>query len=131
MKRILVVVLLLINGVAHAQNYRDVWDDTRKPWRSDAEMDADVQADGLVCDREVGEQHGRVSPAYKRCMARHHWKLNRVERVPDESDYSSPIPDTSPTPSEPTPPDTTPVPPIILDQPPPPDIHPFCPNPIC
>ena len=131
MKYILVATALLVSTAVQAQNYRDVWDDVRKPWRSNSEIDAAVQADGAACDREVGEQHGRISPAYKRCMARHHWRLNRVERLPDEPDYHDPIPDTFPTPSEPPAPDlTSPVQqPIMPD--PPVDIHPFCPNPIC
>lgn len=139
MKRFFVVAMLLAStAAAQAQGYKETWDDVRKPWRPNSEMDADLQADVQVCDREVGEQlWGRVSPAYRRCMAQRHWKLSHVERLPhvqrlpDEPEQSSPIPDTSPTPSEPTPPDTTPVPPIVLDPVPPPDIHPFCADTIC
>jgi hypothetical protein len=131
MKYILVAAALLASSAAHAQNYRDVWDDVRKPWRLDSEMDAALQADALACERQVGEQFGRVSSAYQKCMARHHWRLNRVERLPVEPDHHDPIPDTFPASSEPSLPDTSPVQPIIPDTPPPPDIHPFCPDTIC
>jgi len=131
MKYIVFAAALLVSSAVHAQNYRDVWDDTRKPWRPDSEMNADVQVDGSACDRQFGEQHGRISSAYIKCMARRHWKLNRVERLPDESDDSLPIPDTFPTPSDPTPPDTSPVQPIMPDPPAPVDIHPFCADTIC
>jgi hypothetical protein len=121
MKCFLVATALLVSTAVHAQNYRETWDDVRKPWRANSEMDAELQADGLVCDRQVGKQHGRISSAYKKCMARHYWKLNHVERLPDEAaepDDSAP-PDPPPAPSPPILPDVTPLPPIILDIPPP------------
>jgi hypothetical protein len=137
MKRFFVVAILLAStAAAQAQGYREVWNDVRKPWRPNSEMDADLQADVQVCDQEVGEQlWGKVSPAYRRCMAQHHWKLNHVERRPHvqqrpyEPEQSSPIPDTFPTPSEPTPPDMTPPP--QMEPGPAPDIHPFCADTIC
>jgi hypothetical protein len=133
MKRIIIIAVLLAGtAVAQAQDYRETWDDIQKPWRPNSEMDADLQADVQVCDREVGEQlWGRVSPAYRKCMARHHWKLNHVERLrhpqqPPDDSGSEPV--EAETPSPPILPDVTPEPPIILDMPPPPDIHPFNPN---
>jgi hypothetical protein len=134
MKRILIVTaLLLANTVAQAQNYRDVWDDVRKPWRSNAEMDFAVQADASACDAEVGDQYGGPSRAYIRCMRRHDWKLRRVERLPRS--YAQPEPDSNPIPQDNfTPPPITPPdmpPPAPYEPPPQVDIHPFCPNPIC
>jgi hypothetical protein len=68
--------------VAHAQNYKNVWDDARKPWRADSVMDAAVQADAKACDAEVGELHGPATPPYKACMARHDWKFSHATRLP-------------------------------------------------
>lgn len=136
MKRFFVVAMLLATtAVAQAQTYREIWDDIRKPWRPNSEMDAELDADVQVCDRQIGEQlWGRVSPAYRRCMARHHWKLNHVERLhpsqqsPDDS--SSPPADIE-IPSSPSPPPIDMTPPPQVDPGPSPDIHPFCPNTIC
>jgi hypothetical protein len=83
MKRLIIIAALLLGySVAHAQNYKNVWDDVRKPWRADSEMDAAVQEDARACDAEVGELHGPATPPFKACMARHDWKFNHATRSP-------------------------------------------------
>jgi hypothetical protein len=83
MKRLIVIAALLVaSSMAHAQNYKNVWDDVRKPWRADSAMDAAVQADAKACDAEVGELHGPATPPYKACMARHDWKFSHATRLP-------------------------------------------------
>ncbi len=136
MKRFFVVVILLASTVvAQAQTCKEIWDDTKKPWRPDSEMNADLDADVQVCDKQVGEQRwGKVSPAYRRCMARHHWRLSRVERLqPSQQspDDSSPPPADIEIPSSPSPPSIDTTPPPQVDPGPSPDIHPFCLNTIC
>ena len=44
MKRMIIIAALLAASAAHAQNYKNIWDDVRKPWRANSEMDAAVQA---------------------------------------------------------------------------------------
>jgi hypothetical protein len=79
MKRtIILAALVVINSAAQAQNYKNIWDDVRSPWRDNSEIDAAVQADARTCDAEVGELHGPATPQYKSCMARHDWKFRRV-----------------------------------------------------
>jgi hypothetical protein len=81
MKRLIGVAPLLIAGlVAHAQ--KTVWDEVRKPWRANSEMDAAVQADAKACDAEVDELHGPATPPCKACMARHDWKSSHATRSP-------------------------------------------------
>jgi hypothetical protein len=96
MKRVLFFATLLLTSAAHAQPYKLVWDDVRKPWRPDALMDNMVQADAAACDQEVGAQKALPSARYKACMRRHDWKLNHVERLPPApvaADSDSPPPD--------------------------------------
>ena len=80
MKRMIVIALLVAGSAAHAQNYKNVWDDVRKPWRANSEMDAALQADARACDAEVGELHGPATPAYTACMLRHDWKLGHASK---------------------------------------------------
>jgi len=82
MKRMIIIALLLASSAAHAQNYKNVWDDIRKPWRANSEMDAAVQTDSRACDAEVGELHGVATPAYKACMLRHDWKFDHASTSP-------------------------------------------------
>jgi hypothetical protein len=84
MKRILVVTALLITSAAHAQTYKDVWNDVRKPFRSDFEMDSDMQADADECERVAGEQRGVPTARFRKCMLRHHWVFSHLERLPAE-----------------------------------------------
>lgn len=87
----LAALIMIISSVAHAQNYKLVWDDVRSPWRANSEMNAAVQADSEACDAEVGEQHGPPTSQYKACMARHDWKLRRVVTSPVAKRSSSVI----------------------------------------
>jgi hypothetical protein len=91
MKRVIIIAALLVVSVAHAQNYRNVWDDVRRPWRANSEMDAAVQADSRACDAEVGELRGVAPPQYKQCMLRHDWKFNRATKIPAARPSSSTI----------------------------------------
>jgi hypothetical protein len=85
MKRILVVTALLIaSSAAHAQPYKIVWDDVQKPWRSDFEINSDVQADASECERVAGEQRGAPTAQFRKCMLRHHWKFSHLEPLPIE-----------------------------------------------
>ena len=132
MKRTIMIAALLLSSVAHAQTYKDVWNDVRKPWRPDSEMGYDVQIDGAACDRQVGEQRGYPSARYRQCMAARHWKFSHLERLPDavEPDHYDPIPDTFPTPSDPPLPEIS-APEVPVEASPAPDIHPFCADTIC
>jgi hypothetical protein len=86
MKRPVIATLVLLGTVLAAHAEIDIWNDVRKPWRSNAEIDSALQADVAICDREAGEQHGPVSAKYRQCMLRRHWRLGRAIRT-----YSSPI----------------------------------------
>jgi hypothetical protein len=91
MKRLLIVAALFISSAAHAQNYKNVWDDIRKPWRPNSEMDAAVQADSKSCNAEVGKLHGVATPQYKNCMLRHDWKFDHATKSPAAPSPSSTI----------------------------------------
>jgi hypothetical protein len=82
MKRSIIAAILLFGTVltAHAGEI-DVWDDIRKPWRSDAEMDSAVKADARSCDREVGVPRGPLTAKYKKCMLKHDWKFSHATRT--------------------------------------------------
>jgi hypothetical protein len=82
MKRMILIAMLLASVAAHAQNYKNVWDDVRNPWRANSEMDAAVAADSRACDAEVGELHGAATPPYKACMLRHDWKCSHASKSP-------------------------------------------------
>lgn len=84
MKRIVAVAALLITSAAHAQPYKMVWDDVQKPWRSDSEINSDVQTDTSECEQVAGEQRGIPTARFRKCMLRHHWKLNHLEPLPIE-----------------------------------------------
>jgi hypothetical protein len=95
MKRALIITAVLMSSAVHAQTYKDVWDDVRKPWRPDAQMQEMVEVDGAACDREVGPIKGMPSARYRACMRRHDWKFSHLERLPwapadAESDSSPP-----------------------------------------
>ena len=79
---------VLIGGAANAASYHytDHWDYIRKPALSDAEFDAQLQADASACDRMVGPASGMPTRAYRSCMLQHGWKFLSVTRarVPDE-----------------------------------------------
>jgi len=134
MKRTLIMLVLLGGSVTHAQadhmlyTYRD----TIRPHghkRPDAVGEASIQ----LCNERLGVQYLEASAAYKRCMREQGYRYvsKRLVRTPEPlqpDDDSSPVSVDVDTPS-PTPlPDTTPVPPIVLDPVPSPDIHPFNPN---
>jgi hypothetical protein len=136
MKRFFIVAILLAStAVAQAQNYRETWDDVQKPCGRIQRWTRTCKPTFRFATGEVGEQlWGRVSPAYRKCMARHHWKLNHVVRLhhpqqPPDDSGSEPV--EAEVPSPPSLPDVTPVPPIVLDPVPSPDIHPFCADTIC
>lgn len=82
MKRSIIATILLFGTVltAHAGEI-DVWDDIRKPWRSDAEMDSAVKADAKLCDREVGVPRGPLTAKYKKCMLKHDWKFSHAKQT--------------------------------------------------
>jgi hypothetical protein len=80
MKRAIIALVFLSVAALSANAATDVWNDTQKPPRSDAEMDAQVQTDGSICDREVGAQSGLPSARYRSCMARYHWVFSHMRR---------------------------------------------------
>ncbi len=80
MKRAIITLVFLCVATLGANAATDVWNDIRKPPRSNAEIDAQVQADGSICDREVGAQSGLPSDGYRRCMARYHWAFSHLRR---------------------------------------------------
>jgi len=82
MKRSAIAAVMLLGTTLAAHAETDVWNDIRKPWRSNAEMDSALQADVSICDREVGEQRGPVTSKYKKCMLKHHWKFGHAIRTP-------------------------------------------------
>jgi hypothetical protein len=136
MQRILKIAILAVSALAgshaYAQDYKDVWNDVRKPWRANSELDAAIAEDSSACEAMAGPQYGRPSAAFTRCMGSKHWKLARVIRLPAQS-ASEPSDDTTPIDNGTRRPDDVfPDSPVELDEAPPaPDIHPFCPNPIC
>jgi hypothetical protein len=83
MKRsIIAAIMLLGTGLtAHALE-TDVWDDIRKPWRSDAEMQGAVKADAKACEREVGVQRGPLTTKFKECMLKHDWTFSHIKPQP-------------------------------------------------
>ena len=138
MKRILKIAILAASALAgrhaYAQDYKDVWNDVRKPWRANSELDAAMAEDSSACEAIAGPQYGKPSAAFTRCMGSKHWKLARVIRLPAQP-ASEPSYDTTPTNDDTRRPDDVvpdlPVPVEAEQAPPAPDIHPFCPNPIC
>ena len=88
MKRAVITLVFLWVAALGANASTDVWNDIRKPPRSNAEMDAQVQADGSICDREVGAQTGLPSAGYRRCMARYHWVFSHLRRSAPRSNPS-------------------------------------------
>jgi hypothetical protein len=140
MKRVFVAAVLIFASVinAHADHWVYNWYDTI---RTNGHKRAKSISDPILksCARKFGVPYRHLSPGYKKCMESNGYRftssyLVRTPHQPVEdnsSDDSSTWYDPGPAPS-PTPlPDVTPEPPIILDQPAPVDIHPFCPNPIC
>lgn len=88
---IAIIALLFTNSMTYAQNYKNVWDDVRQPFRADSEMNAAVQADARACDAEVGELHGPATPQYKACMSRHDWKFSHASKSSATQPSSSTI----------------------------------------
>ncbi len=88
-RNVALLAALFIGGAANAATYHytDHWDYIRKPALSDAEFDAQLQADASTCDGMVGPARGMPTTAYRRCMLSHGWKFLSVTRtkVPDES----------------------------------------------
>jgi hypothetical protein len=85
MKRILIVAALLIGGVAAAHADRDIFQNTRRQARGDA----DLQRDTEYCGQSAGpNRNGRPTPAaFKRCMASRGWRYVRTVR---EATYPDP-----------------------------------------
>ena len=83
MKRSMIAAIMLLGTglTAHALE-TDVWDDIRKPWRSDAEMPSAVKADAKACEREVGVQRGPLTTKFKECMLRHDWTFSHIKPQP-------------------------------------------------
>jgi hypothetical protein len=82
MKRIAMVALLLAAGAfgAHADN--DIYLNTMKQPRSDAEL----QVDTNTCNQTIGAPKNgtTTSRQYKRCMASRGWRFQRTQRTPPE-----------------------------------------------
>src|SRR5262249_12325123 len=91
MKRILIASLILFGAAvgAHANNY--VWDDIRKPPRSNAAMDGAVQRDAATCDQQVGEPSGYPSAKYRACMASRGWKFSKYTRTTPRRDSDTTV----------------------------------------
>jgi hypothetical protein len=138
MKRISMTLLLIGLSVTHARadHIEYTYHDTIRPHghkRPDAVGEANIR----LCDERTGIHEG-ATPAYKKCMRElgYRYVSRRLVRTPeplqespDEDSYPPPVDVDTPSP---TPlPDTTPVPPIVLDPVPSPDIHPFCADTIC
>jgi hypothetical protein len=115
--RTLIVIALLAGSAVHAQTYKDVWIDVRQPWRSNAELDAAVQADAAACDYLVGEMRGIPSLRYRQCMASRDWQFGHLETLPRRfsqhapaSEDSTPLAKDFPSSPPPAPPDDVPSP---------------------
>ena len=91
MKRAVIAIALLLGSVITAQADRDIFQNTRKQPRGDAEL----QIDAAYCDRKVGhDRNGRpTSAAYKRCMASRGWRWVRTIRERRTRQRTYPDPD--------------------------------------
>ena len=83
MKRSMIAAIMLLGTglTAHALE-TDVWNDIRKPWRSNAEIQRAVKADAKACEREVGVQRGPLTTKFKECMLRHDWTFSHIKPQP-------------------------------------------------
>jgi len=81
-RHIVVLAALVLSPAADAAtyNYTAHFIDVHKPRLSDAQSDSQLQADAVVCDDLIGEQHAASSAAYRSCMLQHGWKYGSVTR---------------------------------------------------
>jgi hypothetical protein len=78
MKRMVLAAALVLAGACAAQADTNVWTNTTKHARSDAQ----TRADAAACQRIVGPDLNGVptSRAMKRCMARRGWRFEYTRR---------------------------------------------------
>jgi hypothetical protein len=93
-----VFAALVLSSAAHAATYDTTahYDDIRKPALSDAQSDAQLQADTAACDSAVGGQRAAPSASYRSCMLQHGWRYRfltrqavRASRTPADPYFSS------------------------------------------
>jgi hypothetical protein len=94
--RIAVCALLVVSSAANAATYgyNAHFDYIRKPALTDAQTDAQIQADTVTCDNAIGAQYGMPSASYRSCMLQHGWKFRsltrtRVRAAPADPYFSS------------------------------------------
>jgi hypothetical protein len=74
---------LVVSSAANAASYDYTAHYTHvgTPALTDAQSDAQLQADTVSCDGTVGVQRAAPSASYRGCMLAHGWKYNFVTRV--------------------------------------------------
>jgi hypothetical protein len=84
-KQVAVFAALVVSSAANAENsgYTENYNYIRKPALTDAQFDAQLQADTVACDSAVGVQHAMPSASYRRCMLQHGWKFSSLTRTTD------------------------------------------------
>jgi hypothetical protein len=88
MKRTFIVIALLLGSVAAAQADRDIFVNTLRKPRGDAQRQSDFD----YCVRTAGPNvDGRPTPArFKRCMASRGWRYVRTIRTARTRYYTDP-----------------------------------------
>jgi hypothetical protein len=83
LKHIAVFAALVASSAAHAASYdyTEHYNYIGKSSLADAQVDAQIQADTVICDNAVGAQHGAPSASYRSCMLQHGWKYTSLTRT--------------------------------------------------
>src|SRR5690242_713638 len=83
MKKTMLAALMLLGSLGAAHADQDVYNDTAKHPRGDAQL----QVDTAYCNEQLGApQNGAATPAsYKRCMLSRGWRYARTIRQRDHS----------------------------------------------
>jgi hypothetical protein len=78
MRHAIIVALALIGGVLNAHADNDVYNNTTKYARSDAELHAATES----CAQQFGapDNGTETSPQFKRCMLKQGWRFSHTER---------------------------------------------------
>jgi hypothetical protein len=91
-KSIALFVALVVSPAAEAANYDYTahYSHIGRSVLTDAQSDAQLQADTATCDGIVGVQRATPSASYRSCMQAHGWKYNFVTRVRAASAQADP-----------------------------------------